>query len=72
MSWACNDKVKIKALYWKGYTATVVSVPEAEDEEYYTVSLDEEPKHLLKFTAINLAKPDEDIKKYQVCGKIVV
>ncbi len=34
--------------------------------------MDEEPKHLLKFTAINLAKPDEDIKKYQLCGKIVV
>ena len=68
MSWACNDKVKIKALYWKGYTGTVVDI----DDEYYTVSLDEEPKHLLKFTAINLAKPDEDIKKYQVCGKIVV
>jgi ribosomal protein L21E len=67
MSFNCNDKVKIKDMYWKGYVGTIID----KQGEYFIVQLDDSNKHL-KFTDSYLDKPDADIKKYQECGKIVV
>ena len=71
MSFHCNDTVMIVMCYWTGYLATVVEVPSGDDE-YYTVSLVEQPEKLLKFTVKGLVSADKDIKKLQVCGKIVL
>ena len=71
MSFHCNDTVMIAMCYWTGYLATVVEVPSGDDE-YYTVSLVEQPEKLLHFTDKGLVSANKDIKKLQVCGRIVV
>lgn len=71
MSFHCNDTVMIAMCYWTGYLATVVEVPSGDDE-YYTVSLVEQPEKLKSLLTKVCVCADKDIKKLQVCGRIVV